>query len=100
MNYGLFVRRQTSAREEEEREKPEPAKTRNALSEQRLRVTQEEKQPKVVNLEEVPAEDKLECPKGEMYRIMNTYFRIFLNEANDIFYQVAGKSFLPAVPAS
>ena len=60
MHQYLLPRRFTSAREEEEREKTEPAKTRQA------RHVQDEEQPEVTNLGEEPAEEQVNCPRGEL----------------------------------
>ena len=58
----LSPRRATSAREEEEQEKTEPAMTRQALAE-RLPHEVQETEPEVVDLDEEP-EEQAECPKG------------------------------------
>ena len=59
----LIFRRLISAREEEEREKTEPAKTRQA----RLpKDVQDEEQPEVTNHGEEPAEEQVKCPRGEL----------------------------------
>ena len=60
----LPPRRATSAREEEEQEKTEPAITRQALAERVLHDGQEAEQPKVVDLDEEPEEEQAECPRG------------------------------------
>ena len=59
----LPPRRATSAREEEEQEKTEPAITRQALAERLLHGGQEAEQPEVVDLDEEP-EEQAECPRG------------------------------------
>ena len=59
----LILRRLISAREEEEREKTEPAKTRQALLPHDV---QDEEQPEVTNLGEEPAEEQVNCPTGEL----------------------------------
>ena len=59
MHQCLLLRRFISAREEEEREKTEPALTRQALADG----VQEAEQPKVVDLDEEP-EEQAECPRG------------------------------------
>ena len=59
MHQCLLLRRFISAREEEEREKTEPALTRQALADG----VQEAEQPKVVDLDEEP-EEQAECPIG------------------------------------
>ena len=60
----LSPRRVTSAREEEEQEKTEPAITRQSLAERFLHGGQETEQPEVVALDEEPEEEQAECPKG------------------------------------
>ena len=55
----LIFRRLISAREEEEREKTEPALTRQSLADG----VQEAEQPKVVDLDKEP-EEQAECPRG------------------------------------
>ena len=60
----LSPRRATSAREEEEQEKTEPAMTRQALAERVLHDGQEAEQPEVVDLDQEPEEEQAECPKG------------------------------------
>ena len=59
----LIFRRLISAREEEEREKTEPAKTRQARLPHDV---QDEEQPEVTNLGEEPAEEQVNCPRGEL----------------------------------
>ena len=59
MHQCLLPRRFISAREEEEREKTEPALTRQSLADG----VQEAEQPKVENLDEKP-EEQAECPRG------------------------------------
>ena len=59
MHQCLLPRRFISAREEEEREKTEPALTRQSLADG----VQEAEQPEVVDLDEEP-EEQAECPKG------------------------------------
>ena len=59
MHQCLLLRRFISAREEEEREKTEPAVTRQSLADG----VQEAEQPKVVDLDEEP-EEQAECPRG------------------------------------
>ena len=59
MHQCLLPRRFISAREEEEREKTEPALTRQSLADG----VQELEQPKVENLDEEP-EEQAECPRG------------------------------------
>ena len=60
----LSPRRATSAREEEEQEKTEPAITRQSLAERLPHEVQEAEQPKVVDLDEEPEEEQAECPRG------------------------------------
>ena len=60
----LSPRRATSAREEEEQERTEPAITRQALAERLLHGGQEAEQPEVVDFDEEPEEEQAECPKG------------------------------------
>ena len=59
MHQCLLLRRFISAREEEEREKTEPALTRQSLADG----VQEAEQPKVADLDEEP-EEQAECPRG------------------------------------
>ena len=59
----LSPRRVTSAREEEEQEKTEPAITRQALAERVPHDVQEAEQPEVVDLDEEP-EERVDCPRG------------------------------------
>ena len=64
----LSSRRATSAREEEEQEKTEPAMTRQALAEERLlNDAQEEEQPKAGDLDEKPEEEQMDCPRGSIF---------------------------------
>ena len=58
----LSPRRATSAREQE-KQKTEPAITRQALAERVPHGVQEAEQPEVENLEEKP-EEQAECPRG------------------------------------
>ena len=60
----LSPRRATSAREEEKQEKTEPAITRQSLAERLPHEVQETEQPQVVDLDEEPEEEQVECPKG------------------------------------
>ena len=60
----LSPRRATSAREEEEQERTEPAITRQSLAERLPHEVQETEQPQVVDLDEEPEEEQAECPKG------------------------------------
>ena len=59
MHQCLLPRRFISAKEEEEREKTEPALTRQSLADG----VQEAEQPKVADLDEEP-EEQAECPRG------------------------------------
>ena len=63
MHQCLLPRRFISAREEEEREKTEPAKTRQARLPHDV---QDEEQPEVTNHGEEPAEEQVNCPRGEL----------------------------------
>ena len=63
----LSPRRATSAREEEEQEKTEPAITRQALAERLLNDAQEEEQPKAGDLDEKPEEEQMDCPRGSIF---------------------------------
>ena len=60
----LSPRRVTSAQEEEEQEKTEPAITRQALAERVPHDVQEAEQPEVVDLDEEPEEEQSDCPRG------------------------------------
>ena len=60
----LPPRRATSAREEEEQERTEPAITRQSLAERLPHEVQETEQPQVVDLDEEPEEEQAECPRG------------------------------------
>ena len=63
----LSPRRATSAREEEEQDKTEPAITRQALAEERLlNDAQEEEQPKAGDLDKKPEEEQMDCPRGSI----------------------------------
>ena len=60
----LPPRRATSAREEEEQERTEPAITRQSLAERLPHEVQETEQPEVVDLDEEPEEEQAQCPRG------------------------------------
>ena len=59
----LPPRRATTAREEEEQERTEPAITRQSLAERLPHEVQEAEQPEVENIDKEPKE-QAECPRG------------------------------------
>ena len=65
----LILRRLTSAREKEEGEKREPAETRQARRLHGDVRTQTE----VTSLEEEPAEEQVECPRGCFLHLFSCY---------------------------
>ena len=60
------LRRLTSATEEEELEKTEPAVTRQSLADVR-----EAEQPEVADLDKEPREEQVQCPKGSALILRN-----------------------------
>ena len=62
----LSPRRLTSATEEEELEKTEPAVTRQSLADVR-----EAEQPEVADLDKEPREEQVQCPKGSALILKN-----------------------------
>ena len=79
----LILRRLISAREEEEGEKREPAETRQARRLHGDVRTQTE----VTSLEEEPAEEQVECPRGGFFHLFSSF---------NFFGKVVGRSILPA----
>ena len=62
----LSPRRATSAREEEEQEKTEPAITRQALAEERL-LNDAQEEAKAGDLDEKPEGEQMDCPRGSIF---------------------------------